>query len=82
MNRPRHVTGGQDADGEKTAYSKLGLRPSISLLSIERFQTSAKVVEGQSQAADYLLTATLFTLVKAAGFRTNGQTRLNPSSHQ
>jgi hypothetical protein len=38
--------------------------------SIERSQTFAKVVEGQSQAADYLLTATLFTLDKRVFGRT------------
>jgi len=64
------VTGGQESEAVGRPHIPNSAFAQALIQSIERSQTFAKVVEGQSQAADFLLTATLFTLDKRVFGRT------------
>ena len=64
------VTGGQETEAVGRPHVRNSAFAQALVQSIERSQTFAKVFEGQSKAADYLLTATLFSLDKRAFGRT------------
>lgn len=64
------MTGGQESEAVGRRHIPNSAFAQALIQSIERSQTFAKVVEGQSQAADFLLTATLFTLDKRVFGRT------------
>jgi hypothetical protein len=64
------MTGGQETEVAERSQITNSVFAQALILSIERSQTFAKVVEGQSPVGDYLLTATLFTLDKRVFGRT------------
>jgi hypothetical protein len=69
-NLSASVTGGQETEAAGRPHIPNSAFAQALVQSIERSQTFAKVVEGQSQVGDYLLTANLFTLDKRVFGRT------------
>jgi hypothetical protein len=64
------VTGGQETEAVGRPHVRNSAFAQALVQSIERSQTFAKVIEGQSTGGDYLLTATLFSMDKRVFGRT------------